>query len=138
MVRSVWWALAVAALAYTAWGGTSLTMFDVSMACSKIGEGGSYRCSDRAVDVMGVWPLIVVGLLLATPPTVAAIAMRQWVSWFAVVSLFVFFAAGVVYVTYDSYTNLLFLALPMAVVGSITAMFQRSASAARQKRHHAL
>ncbi|WP_249305331.1 ABC transporter permease [Rhodococcus sp. 14-2483-1-1] len=127
MVRSVWWALAVAALAFTAWNGLSLTMFDVSMACSKIGEGGSYHCDDRAIDVLGVWPLVVVGLLLATPSAVAAIAMRQWVSWFAVATLVVLLIAGIASVTHDSYWNLLVLALPMAVIGSITAMFQRTA-----------
>ncbi|WP_415973453.1 ABC transporter permease [Rhodococcus sp. 077-4] len=127
MVRSVWWALAVGAVAYTAWSGMSMTMFDVSMACSKIGEGGSYQCSDRAIDVLGVWPLVAVGLLLASPPAVAAIAMRKRVSWFAVSALVVLFLAGVVYATHDSYSDMLFLALPMAVVGSIAATFQRSA-----------
>ncbi|MCZ4520737.1 ABC transporter permease [Rhodococcus ruber] len=127
MLRSVWWALAVAALAFTAWNGLSLRMFDVSMACSKIGEGGSYHCDDRAIEVLGVWPLVVVGLLLTTPPAVAAIALRQWVSWFAVATLVVLLIAGVVFVTSDSYSNVLVLALPMAVVGSITALFQRTA-----------
>lgn len=127
MLRSVWWALAVAALAFTAWNGLSLTMFDVSMACSKIGEGGSYHCDDRAVDVLGVWPLVAVGLLLATPPAVAALALRQWVSWFAVTTLVVLFIAGIAAVTHDSYWNLLVLALPMAVIGSATVMFHRTA-----------
>ncbi|MDV8022021.1 ABC transporter permease [Rhodococcus sp. IEGM 1330] len=126
MLRSVWWALAVATLAFTAWNGLSLTMFDVSMACSKIGEGGSYHCDDRAIDVLGVWPLVAVGLLLATPPAVAAIAMRQWVSWLAVATLVVLLIAGVVFVTHDSYLNLLVLALPMAVIGSVSATFQRT------------
>ncbi|MBY4399797.1 ABC transporter permease [Rhodococcus fascians] len=102
-------------------------MFDVSMACSKIGEGGSYHCDDRAIDVLGVWPLVAVGLLLATPPAVAALALRQWVSWFAVTTLVVLFIAGIAAVTHDSYWNLLVLALPMAVIGSATAMFQRTA-----------
>lgn len=126
MVRSVWWALALAALAFTAWSGTSMTMLDVSMACSKIGEGGSYQCSDRATDVLGVWPLVVVGLLLAAPPAVAAMAMRKWVSWLAVAVLVVLFITGVLLVTRDSYWDLSALALPMAVVGSIAASFQRT------------
>ena len=87
MARSVWWALAVAALAFTAWNATSLTMLDVSMACSKIGESRSYQCGDRAIDVLGVWPLVGVGLLVATPPAVAAIAMRKSASWLAVAVL---------------------------------------------------
>lgn len=127
MLRSVWCALAVAALGFTAWNGASLTMSDVSMSCSKIGESSSYQCGDRAIDVLGVWPLVVVGLLLATPPAVAAIAMRKWVSWVAVAALVVLFIAGVLRVTYDSYWNMMVLALPMAVLGAITAAFQRTA-----------
>lgn len=57
-----------------------MTMFDVSMACSKIGQGGSYQCSDRAIDMVRLWPLVVVGVLLASPPAVAAIALRKRVS----------------------------------------------------------
>ncbi|MBY4228302.1 ABC transporter permease [Rhodococcus fascians] len=124
MARSVWWALAVAALAFTVWNAASLTMLDVSMACSKIGEGSSYRCGDRAIDVLGVWPLVGVGLLMATPPAVAAIAMRKSVSWLAVAVLLGLVVVGVFSITADSYLNLLIFALPMAVLGAITATFQ--------------
>ena len=124
MARSVWWALAVAALAFTAWNATSLTMLDVSMACSKIGESRSYQCGDRVIDVLGVWPLVGVGLLVATPPAVAAIAMRKSASWLAVAVLLGLFVVGVFRITTDSYLNLLIFALPMAVLGAITATFQ--------------
>lgn len=126
MVRSAWWVLAVAAVALTAWNATSLTMFDMSMSCSKIGEGSSYQCSDRAIDVLGVWPLVGVGLTLASPPVVAAIALRKWVSWLAVAVLVSLFVAGVLRITADSYTRLFIFALPMAVLGSIIAAFQRT------------
>jgi hypothetical protein len=102
MARSVWWALAVAALAFTVWNATSLTMLDVSMSCSKIAEANSYQCGDRAIDVLGVWPLLGVGLLLATPPAAAAIAMRKSVSWLAVIALLGLFVAGLLSVTSDS------------------------------------
>lgn len=111
MARSVWWALAVAALAFTAWNATSLTMLDVSMACSKIAEGSSCQCDDRAIDVLGVWPLLGVGLLLATPPAVAAIAMQKSVSWLAVIVLLGLFVAGLLSVTGDSYSEMLVFAL---------------------------
>lgn len=126
MARSVWWALAVAALAFTVWNATSLTMLDVSMACSKIGEGSSYQCSDRAIDELGVWPLVGVGLLLATPPAVAAIAIRKSVSWLAVIVLLGLFVVGLLSVTSDSYSELLIFALPIAAVGAINASFQRA------------
>lgn len=126
MARSVWWALAVAALVFTAWNAASLKMLDVSMACSKIGESSSYQCGDRAIDVLGVWPLVGVGLLLATPPAAAAIAMRKSVSWLAVIILLGLFVVGLLSVTSDSYLQLLIFALPIAAVGAITAPFQRT------------
>ncbi|OZF44462.1 hypothetical protein [Rhodococcus sp. 14-1411-2a] len=127
MARAVWWALAVAALAFTAWNAASLTMLDVSMSCSKIAEGSSYQCGDRAIDVLGVWPLVGVGLLLATPPAVAAIAMRKSISWLAVVVLLGLFVVGLLSVTSDSYSELLIFALPIAAVGAIAATFQPAA-----------
>ncbi|WP_407727522.1 ABC transporter permease (plasmid) [Rhodococcoides fascians] len=126
MARSVWWALAVAALTFTVWNAASLKMLDVSMACSKVGESSSYQCGDRAIDVLGVWPLVGVGLLLATPPAVAAIAMRKSLSWLAVIVLLGLFVAGLLSVTSDSYLQLLIFALPIAAVGAITAPFQRT------------
>lgn len=126
MARSVWWALAVAALAFTVWNAASLTMLDVSTSCSKIGESSSYQCGDRAIDVLGVWPLVGVGLLLATPPALAAIAMRKSVSWLMVIVLLGLFVAGLLSVTSDSYSQLLIFALPIAAVGAITASFQRA------------
>lgn len=126
MSRLVWWFLAVAASGFTVWNGSTLTMFDVSTSCSKVGESSSYQCSDSAVEVLGIWPLVSVGLLLATPPAVAAITMRKQVSWCAVAALVALFGAAVFLVTYDGYWKLLMFALPMAVLGSIVAAFQPS------------
>lgn len=76
MSRAVWWALALAALAFTADVGTSWSIAEVSLSCSKIGESQSYfRCDDRIVHVLGVWPLVGLALLLAAPPVVAALTM---------------------------------------------------------------
>jgi hypothetical protein len=125
--RAVWWALAVAALAFTAWMVPSLSMAEVSLSCSKIGESQSFfRCDDRIVHVLGVWPLVGLGLLLATPPVVAALAMRKRVSWFAVAALVGLSIAGLVNWSSTSYWGLLLFAVPMAVLGSIAATFQRT------------
>lgn len=54
MSRAVWWALAAAGLAFTADVGTSSSMAEVSLSCSKIGESRSFfRCDDRIVHVLG-------------------------------------------------------------------------------------
>jgi hypothetical protein len=125
--RAVWWALAVAALAFTADVGTSSSMAEVSLSCSKIGESqSSFRCDDRIVHVLGVWPLVGLGLLLATPPVAAALAMRKWVSWFAVAALVGLSVAGLVNWASTSYWGLLLFAVPLAVLGSVAATFQRA------------
>ena len=85
-----------------------------------------FRCDDRIVHVLGVWPLFGLGLLLAAPPVVAALAMRKWVSWFAVAALVGLAIAGLVNWAYTSYWGLLLFAVPLAVLGSIVATFQRA------------
>lgn len=128
MTRAIWWALAVVAFAFSVWAGASSSMADFSLECSKIGESrSSYQCDDRAVDVLGVWPLVVVGLLLATPPVVAALAIRKWVSWCAVAALVGLSIAGLENWASISYWRLLFIAVPLAILGSIIAAFQRTA-----------
>jgi hypothetical protein len=122
----VWWVLAVAALAFTVDVGTSWSMAEVSLSCSKIGESQFFRCDDRMVHVLGVWPLVGLGLLLAAPPVVAALAMRKWVSWFAVAALVGLAVAGLVNWASTSYWGLLLFAVPLAVLGSIAATFQRT------------
>ncbi len=128
MTKALWWALAVVALAFTVWVGASSSMADFSLECSKIGESrSSYQCDDRAVHVLGVWPLVGVGLLLATPPVVAASALRKWVSWCAVAALVGLSIAGLANWASTSYWSLLVIAVPLAILGSIIAAFQRTA-----------
>ncbi|WP_254699043.1 hypothetical protein [Rhodococcus sp. SGAir0479] len=88
MSRALWWASVVAAMTFTAWAGITWTVAEVSLSCAKIGESqSSFRCDDRIVHVLGIRPLVGLGLLLATPPAVAASAMRRWTSWSAVAAL---------------------------------------------------
>lgn len=127
MSRAVWWASVVAALAFTADVGTSWSIAEVSLSCSKIGESqSSFRCDDRIVYVLGVWPLVGLGLLLATPPVVAALAMQKWVSWLAVAALIGLSIAGLENWAYTSYWGLLLFAVPLAVLGSIATTLQRT------------
>ncbi|MDJ0396750.1 ABC transporter permease [Rhodococcus sp. G-MC3] len=126
MSRAMWWASAVAALAFTVWVGTSWSMTDVSLSCSKIGESRFFQCDDRIVHVLGVWPLVGVGLLLAAPPAVAALSMRKWVSWLVVAVLVVVSIAGLV--NWTGYWRLLLFALPLAVLGLVAASLQQEGS----------
>ena len=128
MPRAMWWACVVAAFAATAWAGASWTIGDVSLSCAKTAETGAwFSCGDRAFDVLGIWPLVGVGLLLALPPVVAALTKRQWVSWLAVAALVGLSIAGLANWATTSYWSVLYVAAPLAIVGSVAAMFQRTA-----------
>ncbi|CCQ14624.1 ABC superfamily ATP binding cassette transporter permease protein [Rhodococcus sp. AW25M09] len=99
-------------------------MGDVSLECSKIGESRSYyRCEDRIVDTIGVWPVIGLGLLLAAPPLFAAVTMRQWVSWSAVAMLVCASIAGLI--NWSSYWGELLSAVPLVVLGSVAAALHK-------------
>ncbi|MGW6376361.1 ABC transporter permease [Rhodococcus sp. NPDC055112] len=133
--RAAWWALAVAALGFTAWVGT-LPMADLSLSCAKTGElyldGGrsSLHCDDSIVHVLGVWPLVCLGLLLVTPTVVAALAMRGWVSWLAVAALVGLSIVGLA--NWSSHWIALLFAAPMAALGLITATVQQVARRRRK------
>lgn len=125
MSRALWWASVVAALTFTAWAGITWTVAEVSLSCAKIGESqSSFRCDDRIVHALGIRPLIGLGLLLATPPAVAASAMRRWTSWSAVAALVGLSIAGLA--NWPSFWGSLLFAVPLAALGSIAAALQRT------------
>ena len=99
-------------------------MAEVSFACSKTGESGSsFRCDDRIIHVLGVLPLIGLGLLLATPPVVAALAVRKWVSWLAVAALVGLSIAGLA--NWTSFWGSLLFAIPLTALGSVATVMQK-------------
>lgn len=123
MSRAVWWSSALVALAFTVWVGISWSMAEVSLSCSKIGESQSwFRCEDRLVHVLGIWPLVGLGLLLALPPVVAALAMRRWVSWLVVAVLVGVALAGLA--NWTSLWGSLLFAVLLAALGAVAAALQ--------------
>lgn len=80
------------AVAFTVWFAVEPVSL-WSLSCSKGGvlyEPGTRSeatCNDSMVHALGAGPLVRLGLLLAAPPVVAALAMRWWVSWLAVIAL---------------------------------------------------
>ncbi|MFE3289110.1 nitroreductase/quinone reductase family protein [Rhodococcus sp. NPDC059234] len=129
MLRAVWWSSAVVALVFSAWVGTS-PMAGVSLSCSKSGElyldgvRSPLQCDDSIVHVLGVWPLLCIGLLLATPPAVAALALRGWVSWLVFAALVGLSIAGLA--NWSSHWLLLLFAAPLAAVGLVAATVQQA------------
>lgn len=98
-------------------------MAEVSLSCSKIGESQSwFRCEDRLVDVLGIWPLVGLGLLLVLPPVVAALAMRRWVSWLIVAVLVGVAIAGLA--NWTSLWGSLLFAVLLAALGAVAAALQ--------------
>ncbi|UTM40133.1 ABC transporter permease (plasmid) [Rhodococcus pyridinivorans] len=123
MSRAVWWASVLVALAFTVWVGISWSMAEVSLSCSKIGESQSwFRCEDRLVDVLGIWPLVGLGLLLVLPPVVAALAMRRRVSWLVVAVLVGVAIAGLA--NWTSLWGSLLFAVLLAALGAVAAALQ--------------
>lgn len=96
------------------------------MSCSKTGvfDDGqtSVQCDDSMVQVFGVWPLVLLGLLLVIPPVMAAMAMRWWVSWLVVAAFVGLLFVGLL--NWTSFWGLLLIAVPLAVVGFLVAVVQ--------------
>jgi len=133
--RTVWFAAALAALTITVWGAVTWSMADISMSCSKIGESGSsFRCDDSIAHVLGVWPLVGLGTLLATPPVVAALALRKWVSWLMVAALAGLSIAGLV--NWSTFWGSLLFAVPLAAIGWVATMLQRTTPYRGTARRH--
>lgn len=101
---------------------STATVGATDLGCSKTNSTGheGFSCGDPVTDLVGWWPFVVMGLLLAGPPVVAAIARRPWVSWLAVAVLACAGAWGVghwpeVWIT-------LVLGLPLAILGAVVAV----------------
>ena len=125
MARAAWWVLAAIAVAFCIWFGATATTADVSLECSKIAETAEpYECGDRLSTTLGVWPLLGLGLALAVPPVVAALAGRVWVSCVAVLALV---AAGIVgLANWTGFWGTLLFAAPLAVLGAIVTAAQQA------------
>lgn len=125
MARAAWWALAAIAAVFSVWFGTTATMADVDLGCAKVPESGAaYECGDRVSAVLGTWPLLKLGFLLTTPPMVAAVAERVWVSCAAVVALAAVAVVGLA--TWTGFWGTLLFAAPLAVLGAIVTAVQQA------------
>lgn len=127
VLRASWWILAIAAVALTLWIGSS-PIGDVSMSCGKIGElklsgvPQNAQCSDSIWQVLGVRPMAFLGLSMTIPLVVAALAMRMWASWLAVVALLTVSIGGLV--NWATYWGILLAAFPLAGIAFLLALVQ--------------
>lgn len=125
MARAAWWTLAALAAAFGVWFGATATMADVDLGCAKVAESvAAYECGDRISAVLGVWPLVGLGFLLATPPVVAAVAGRVWVSCVAVAALVAVALVGLA--NWTGFWGTLLFAAPLAVVGVVVTAVQQA------------
>lgn len=120
----------------TVWVGTSPMSNVMGTSCGPEGvlpfgrEPGSTWCDDSVVHVMGVGPPVGLGLLLATPLMVAAVAMLRSVSWFVVVTYAILAFIGIA--NWVNFWGQLMLAVPLAAIAVVVAGAQHIVSTSVQ------
>lgn len=120
LIAVPWGVLATGAIALV-FGASRDSLGSTDLGCSKTGTTGhqGFSCDDPITDLVGWWPFVVMGLLLAGPAVVAAVVRRPWVSWLAVVVPAAVGAWGVGHWT--SHWLTLVVGLPLAVLGAVVA-----------------
>ena len=122
----VWIVAAVTAAAYAIYCGF-IQVGEVTLGCSKGGELSVYdarpgaTCEDSVFTALGPRRPVVLGLLLMTPPLIAAWALRIWVSWLVVPAMAVLIFVGIARWA-DFWLLLSFGALPLLVVSIVVAL----------------
>lgn len=135
VLKVLWWGLALVAVAFAV-GVAMSPVGDVSLACSKSGDLGlgdgqaSWQCDDSIVDVLGFWPLVQLGLVLALPPVVAAVTMRRWVAWLVAMAFVVLTLVGIA--NWSGFWISLWFAIPMGIASAVIALVQQVVSAAQR------
>ncbi|WP_018180326.1 hypothetical protein [Jongsikchunia kroppenstedtii] len=119
MFRLFWLLLAGAAVALAMWAGTW-----PAEQCGPI-PGGDLpeRCSASNVRVLGVWPVIGLGVALVMPAAVAAAVMRISASWLAVAAYGVMPFVGIF--NWWNYWGTLLCAIPLFLLGALFAFLQQ-------------
>lgn len=115
--------MAVLALVYAVTS-TREPVSTVSLGCSKMGRldfdsAPGADCDTAIVEVLGIWPFVVLALLLCGQAVVAALVMRRWSSWLAVAAYGGLSFAGVA--NWAGFWILLLVAVPMALVAVVLA-----------------
>ncbi|MED5803037.1 hypothetical protein VX037_18595 [Gordonia sp. Z-3] len=124
-IRAAWTVLALLGVGLAVWAAFG-PVESISMSCSKSGElylpnmPTGATCDDPMYSVLGIWPLVQVGALLAAPPALAAAIMRCSVSWLAVAVLAVLSGFGLGH--WSGFWGLLLACVPMTVVALVIAM----------------
>ena len=132
VIRAVWIALALLVVAVTIWVDTSPMSTVMGSSCGPEGVipfgrvPGSTWCDDSVLHVMGVWPPVGLGLLLATPLMLAAVAMLRSVSWSVVVAFGILSFVGVA--NWATFWGQLMLAIPLTAIAVVVAGAQHIVS----------
>ncbi|OBC05325.1 MULTISPECIES: hypothetical protein [unclassified Gordonia (in: high G+C Gram-positive bacteria)] len=139
-IRVAWLAMAVAALGYAVACGF-MPVGEVTVSCGKSGElsvAGAHAgatCEDSIFAALGPRRLIEMGVLLASPPLIAAVALRVWVSWLVVPAMAVLVFVGVA--NWADFWLLLSLGALVLLVASIVVATAHLAVRARRDSHRA-
>ncbi|MFW0785119.1 hypothetical protein AAFP35_11395 [Gordonia sp. CPCC 206044] len=133
-----WLVLGVLGVAFAVWNAFEPAGWS-SMSCGKTGEldepgvRADATCDDPVWSAYGTWPPVTVAALLSAAPVVAALVMRFWVSWLAVVALAALTVYGVAHWT--GFWGLLMVGgAPMTVAAMAIAAFHLGVKAYRDSR----
>lgn len=124
--RAAWLVLAAVAVAFTTWA-ASLSVSNISLSCSKTGRfsdsNSGIDCGDSILHAQGVWPVILLGLLLVVPAVAAAVTVRRWVSWVATGGFAALFFVGVSH--WSEFFGLLMAAGVLAIIAFLITLAQQ-------------
>ncbi|MFT3661116.1 MAG: ABC transporter permease [Gordonia sp. (in: high G+C Gram-positive bacteria)] len=117
-MRVSWIVLAGIALAYAVW--TALGPAGRwSLGCRKMPDA---TCDIPMYHAVGVWPLVVIGAVLAGPPALAALASATRVSWLMLGALVVVAFLGLV--NWSEFWGSLLFAIPLLVMSFVVTLLQ--------------
>ena len=126
-IRGAWAVLAAAWVALT-WWVSSWNGWAVAMSCGKSGElyfpgaRSDATCDDSMLATIGWWPLLGLGVVVAAPLLIAAIAARSWVSWLVVQYLLVLCVIGLM--NWTGFWGFLLYVVPMVIAAALIAVIQ--------------
>ena len=139
VVRTLWFALAVAAAALTAWFASS-SVDVVSAVCSHSAfvsnpddPGRFATCDASILTAVGVAQVGQLGALFVVPPLVVGFVMRWWVSWCMVAVMAGFAVLGLIGAN-GFWIGLTYVGVPVVMMAIAIGAAQIAAAARQESR----
>ncbi|ROZ98790.1 hypothetical protein [Gordonia sp. OPL2] len=123
-LRIFWFLVAAAGIGLSVWVGvdSAAQVTDCEVVMPSHGITTWEQCWSPVHEVFGIWPVVGMAALCASPAALASIMLRNWVSWSVVVAYAALTVVGIV--THSPVLRSLVLAMPLAVIALIIATVQ--------------